>query len=235
MLRSHAVMVAVLASMLSSFTVADDSCSSLPVPKYAHGNAVVLSEGGTSASATLEVYWDLLCPDSRDQSKQVVDVIDHYGLKDLTVIIHPYPLPYHRNGFMASWASYIVRSLRPDDADKAQWAFIREAFDKQEALYNVNAEDVTWSQAQKLLAGWAAASTNVSTTAFLSRFVCNFKTCDDSYSLTNVAFKYGAAHGAAATPTTLVNGQEIVTDTSSWSLNEWQQLLDPVVFPNRRT
>lgn len=233
--RCVTVNLMILIGILCSFlVVADDTCSSLPIPKTPYGNAVVLAGENSQDAVTIEVYWDLLCPDSRAQSKSIAQVMSHYGLDKVNIIIHPYPLPYHRNGFMASWASYIVRSLRPENGNKAQYDFIMEAFSKQEALYNVNAENVTWSQAQQMLAGWAQESVNVSKSEFLARFVCNFKTCDNSYDLANTAFKYGAAHGAAATPTTLLNGQALVVDTSSWDLAAWKIVLDPLVFPNRR-
>eukprot|EP00039_Didymoeca_costata_P029509 m.24974 g.24974 ORF g.24974 m.24974 type:complete len:228 (+) comp7660_c0_seq3:65-748(+) len=215
----------ILALLLIAAPTANAGGCGLPIPSALDGNALTFNITGV---VEIEVFWDWLCPDSRAQSVGLLQASAYYGSK-LRLKVHPYPLPYHRNGFFTSWASYVVRLMA---GVPAQMRYGLIAFENQEALYNINSPNVTQDGAFEILANWAELM-ELNRTEFLSHLVCNFETCDESYIMANTAWKYGAGRATGATPTVYVNGIEALQLENNVSLADWKVFLDPYINPTQ--
>eukprot|EP00039_Didymoeca_costata_P001394 m.52122 g.52122 ORF g.52122 m.52122 type:complete len:230 (-) comp10773_c0_seq3:2085-2774(-) len=215
----------VLPMILASTSVAD--CEGLPIPFSPDGNAIKKNMTGV---VELELFWDWLCPYSRNHSYGVLDASRHYGDK-LQLIIHPFPLPYHRHAFETSWASFVARALAGDSMDK-QLQFGIYAFSQQTALYNDPTFNMTPADIQNILARWGNECCGFDTAQFLGLFTRKSHSGELVYLNANEAWKYSANRGIAATPTTFVNGVPVLNSNSTWKLADWINLLDPIFARN---
>lgn len=55
----------------------------------------------------LEVFIELVCSDSAQELPVLEQVADHYGASELELIIQQLPLPYHRNGMIATQVNLV--------------------------------------------------------------------------------------------------------------------------------
>ncbi|CAG5119047.1 unnamed protein product, partial [Candidula unifasciata] len=67
--------------------------------------------GHPFAKIHLEVFLDLLCPDSQEAWPHLKDVANLYGPENVALTVHLFPLPYHQNSFYATRAAYVVHYL----------------------------------------------------------------------------------------------------------------------------
>ncbi|KAJ8429697.1 hypothetical protein Cgig2_028041 [Carnegiea gigantea] len=58
----------------------------------------------------IEAFFDPVCPDTRDSWPPLKRALHYYGSR-LSLIVHPFPLPYHDNAFVSSRALHIVNEL----------------------------------------------------------------------------------------------------------------------------
>lgn len=72
------------------------------------------------------------------------------------------------------------------------------------------------------------ASTEFNTTAF-------HKSLREMNGPTRVAWKYACSRGVTGTPIYFVNGMPVPQADASWTLAQWQRLIDPLVHVNRPT
>ncbi|KAJ8439796.1 hypothetical protein Cgig2_029056 [Carnegiea gigantea] len=79
----------------------------------------------------IEAFFDPVCPDTRDAWPSLKQALDFYGSR-LSLIVHPFPLPYHDNAFVTSWALHIVNGLN----SSATYSLWESFFKHQEKFYN---------------------------------------------------------------------------------------------------
>ena len=72
----------------------------VPIPSREVG--FVYKNGAADAPIKLDIYIDLICPDSQEALPHVLEVANYYGPDNLRLRTHLFPLPYHRNGFYAA-------------------------------------------------------------------------------------------------------------------------------------
>ncbi|CAL1528759.1 unnamed protein product [Lymnaea stagnalis] len=71
----------------------------------------VYNGGKSTAKVHVDIYIDLVCPDSRDAWPGVKAAALHYGPDQLRLTVLLFPLPYHQNAFYASRAAYVIHKL----------------------------------------------------------------------------------------------------------------------------
>lgn len=59
-------------------------------------------KGSAGALLQIDMFIDLLCPDSKLAFSTLLETAEYYAEDQLRLIVHNFPLPYHRNGFLAS-------------------------------------------------------------------------------------------------------------------------------------
>ncbi|KAJ0964039.1 hypothetical protein J5N97_029161 [Dioscorea zingiberensis] len=85
------------------------SMAQAPIPAHYDGFAY----GGASpweGSVLVEAFLDPMCSDSRDSWSPLMQTLEHYS-PHMSLIVHPFPLPYHENAFVACRALHIANML----------------------------------------------------------------------------------------------------------------------------
>jgi hypothetical protein len=60
------------------------------------------AQGSAGAPVVIDVFIDLMCPDSKAAFPTLLKLTDHYGAETLRLAVHSFPLPYHRNAYLAA-------------------------------------------------------------------------------------------------------------------------------------
>jgi protein-disulfide isomerase len=189
------------------------SIGTLPLPPKPFG----FSRGESSAPIHIELFLDMVCPDSRTALFELEKVYPYYD-SNVRLTIHLFPLPYHRNAFMSTQAAYVVNHHCP----QSFYEFIKVSYRNLEDLTDISTMDLNANQVAKLIVGNAKLSK------------CkheNFETDLQPVSLfsseARSAWKFGASRGVFGTPFVFVNG---VSDTNrSYSAEEWKNLIESLL------
>ena len=92
----------------------------------------VYNTTGTSPdSIVIEAFFDPVYPDSRDDWLPLKRVLTFYAGR-VSLIVHPFPLPYHDNAFATSRALHIVNKLN----SSATYQLLEMFFKHQAMFYN---------------------------------------------------------------------------------------------------
>ncbi|RZC69422.1 hypothetical protein C5167_032508 [Papaver somniferum] len=168
----------------------------------------------------IEAFFDPVCPDSRDAWAPLKSALQHYGSR-VSLVVHPFPLPYHDNAFVTSRALHIVNSLNPS----ATYHTLELFFKHQEKFYNKQTHELSRAtivdQVVKLVAD---ATGNTSLSALESGF--NNRKTD---LMTRVSFKYGCTRGVFGTPFFFVNGFSLPDSGSAIDYKGWRNIIDPLL------
>jgi len=190
-------------------------------PPLPTGNLRGHHKGDPAAPIQLEFVFDHLCPDSAQAAPTLDALLQHYSTQRMNLIVHTFPLPYHRNAFLAHQANRVIDAL---SGDVAWWAFYDVMWTKQDQF----ADLVTLNSTQRDM--WEAYSVvaqavGVSPSSFIPRMNYSDPTDYDA----RTEWKYSASRGVYGTPTFFVNGVELDADPS-WTVDDWKQVLDPLLW-----
>lgn len=165
---------------------------------------------------------DLLCPDCAAAEPVLQQVAANYGPAKLQVVYHLFPLPYHTYAFTTAFTANIIRSLNASDAAAAAW-MAWNFNGGQQQFWNAAVANMSANQVQAAMASVAQSVTGVSAAAIVDALNNN----DDLNEATRISWKYGCQRTVTGTPSFWVNGLPVAAD-STWTLADWQQLLDPL-------
>ncbi|ESO97751.1 hypothetical protein LOTGIDRAFT_152844 [Lottia gigantea] len=188
----------------------------IPIPRREVGYAY--NSGLDNASVHLDVYMDLVCPDSKQAFPTLLQLADHYGATKLQLKMHIFPLPYHRNSWIASKGAHIIAALTKGN----------ETFEWMDTLYNnydLLTNDATQEYSQTKMISFFAklvVKLGIDPKTFVTQVLHDRSKEDD----TRIAWKYACTRGVAATPTFMVNDITVAA-TPSWTVQNWTQLIDP--------
>ncbi|EPS73409.1 hypothetical protein M569_01354, partial [Genlisea aurea] len=178
-------------------------------------------ERAEDKSVLIEAFFDPVCPDSRDSWPPLRKALGFYGSL-VTLVLHPFPLPYHDNAFVTCQALHVVDDLNTS----ATYDLLEAFFDNQEAFYNeatsnVSRDDVI-DKTVKFVSNQLGTSYNRSAVeeGFLD---------PKSNQATRVSFKYGCLRGVYGTPFFFVNGFPLPDAGSALDYQGWVDVLDPLV------
>ena len=147
--------------------------------------------------------------------KNVILPLTSFPIKeDVSIVFHPFPLPYHKNGFDSTQAGIVM-------ASKADFVTVANALFNGQGAFQTDAT-VNKSQAEVFETIFApiAESVGVDKSYFLEHM-----TNEDPFNeQARVAWKFGCAHTVSGTPTFAANG--IVSDAlASYKLADWEKWL----------
>ena len=74
--------------------------SHAPVPIPTRSLGMVLGNGSAAATVQIEVFLEMLCPDSYQAWTTLKRLSQTYDAAKVRTVIHQFPLPYHSNGFV---------------------------------------------------------------------------------------------------------------------------------------
>lgn len=193
------------------------SMAQIPIPRRPDGFAM---GGPADSPIVLEVFFDLLCPDCAATWPTMKSVVRAYG-NNLHFIMHTFPLPYHTWGFMAAQGAHVVNQYN----SSATFGWVDVMFQYQAQYWNGATTNIPSASVAKNLGLLADQSGAMPYDLFMKGL-----SDDDLNMETRISWKYGCSRTVSGTPTFLVNGVSVQADPS-WSLSQWQQLLNPLL-PN---
>ncbi|XP_064613301.1 uncharacterized protein LOC135477077 [Liolophura sinensis] len=197
----------------------------VPIPKRPLG--YVYKGVAPTAPVNIEFFLDLICPDSKAAFPVLKAVGDHYG-GSVRIAAIPFPLPYHRNAFLAAKGIHVVNNLTNGDMDKV-YLWMANVFQYQakfgEALnYNLPENDTVGQFS-------AIATTMGLSGATFEDLLTNNSDLDFN---TRIEWKYACTRGVAGTPWFTINGVPVPAD-ASWSVSDWIKVIDPLLAQKHYT
>ncbi|XP_060605033.1 uncharacterized protein LOC132757693 [Ruditapes philippinarum] len=194
-------------------------CSAqLIIPKRPLG--YVYAAGSNNAAIHIDIHMGPLCPDSRDALPVARQVAEHYGATTLKLTLHMFPLPYHHQSFITAKGAQIIRKLGAGDVAAYSWfEYIYANLDKysNDATANLTTNNIITMFSN------VAHALGVDSAEFIEMMKS-----DEIETATRAAWKYSCSRAIAGTPTYLVN-DVIVEADPSWTLKDWQQVIDPLL------
>ncbi|XP_057974269.1 uncharacterized protein LOC131162120 [Malania oleifera] len=168
----------------------------------------------------IEAFLDPLCPDSRDAWSPLKRALDYYG-HAISLLVHPFALPYHDNAFAACRALHIINKLNTS----ATYNLLEMFFQHQDKFYNQQTYKLSRADIVNEMVEFATEAVGC---AFRSAVKSGF---DDKQTnlATRVSFKYGCSRGVYGTPFFFVNGFPLPGAGSAIDYNGWRSILDPLV------
>ncbi|KAK9824066.1 hypothetical protein WJX72_007503 [[Myrmecia] bisecta] len=198
-----------------------------PLPNRPLGHTL----GSRGASVNLAAYLDYVCPYS---AKAYVTlrkvVVPHYADKGFSFTFYHQVQPWHPQSTLTHEAGLAVAKLGGNDAF---WHFSDVLMDRQEEFFDVNIINKTRPQIAAELAALAQGAAGVpkqDVEHLLS--LANIEGAKNPAS--NIAdelkweIKAARLLGIHVSPTTTLNGL-LVETSSSWGLEQWRDLLDPLL------
>lgn len=192
-----------------------------PIPSkydgFAYGDG---SPASLTQSIVIEAFFDPMCPDSRDAWPTLKKVIQDYS-PHLSLIVHPFPLPYHDNSYIACRALHIANKLNASST----YPLLELFFDYQGKFSNAQTRDKTRASIIDDMANFAVTAVGNS---FLPAFKSGFEDWKTD-SAARISFKYGCSRGVFGTPYFFVNGFALPGAGSALDYKTWKDVIDPLI------
>ena len=221
-----------------------------PIPRTVGDIGWELATAG--APMTLEIFGDFQCPDTKAAWEGWLQPFRKAHSDAVSIVFRPFPLPYHKNGFDAAQAAYVMMqelqaatSARDHQFKSGRGSsgssggisgstsgdFIKVAdalFAAQAAFQTDVTVNISQAQLFSTILAPIAAGVGVDKATFLS----HMNNDDPTNEAGRVAWKAGCARGVSGTPTFAANG--VVSDElASWNLTQWEAWLS-AGFENKR-
>ncbi|MFS8020230.1 putative thioredoxin-like protein [Helianthus anomalus] len=177
-------------------------------------------------SVLIEAFFDPVCPNSRDAWPPLKQAVDHYGPDLVSLIVHPFPLPYHDNAFVTSRALHVVNEINTS----ATYHLMEAFFVHQERFYNAQTLKMSREAVLDQVIGFASNALGNSMQSAIKSGFADSKTGTK----TRVSFKYGCSRGVYGTPFFFVNGFLLPVSDDAIDYDGWRKIIDPLTNKQRR-
>ncbi|XP_059287618.1 uncharacterized protein LOC132040943 isoform X3 [Lycium ferocissimum] len=173
-------------------------------------------------SILIEAFFDPVCPDSKASWPPLKLALQHYGSR-VSLVVHPFPLPYHDNAFITSRALHIINKLNTS----ATYRLLESFFDQQDKFYG----QATFNLSK------ASVVDKVAKFTYNAIGISNYAAVKDGFTdrntdqATRISFKYGCVKGVYGTPFFFVNGFPLPDAGSPLDYKKWRNTLDPLFSP----
>lgn len=159
---------------------------------------------------------DFLCPDCAQAFPTLISLAEMYDLS-LKITIHPFPLPYHRNAFLASKAAHVVG----ESGSASYFSYAALLWQNLDELSGDRADNLNVTSVinrlGELASKWVAPSeflTAMQNPAFEAG--------------ARIAWKYACSRGIYGTPTYYLNGVYL-SASPAWTRTHWRKVIDPLL------
>jgi len=206
-------------SILLIFSLAVFASQDIPIPSKPDGFSI----GSDTPNLHLEAFYDLLCPDSRKSFEDLIPILDtEYHIfynETLRFTVHIFPLPFHRNSFLAAQGARIIADNLYHDDDV--WNYIGWILETQSALSNQVTANLTQLQAQEIL----TTLTVEAMPAYSGIFAKGLEYGNQYDTEARISWKYGCSRGITGTPTYMANGV-VINGAGSFTAAQWRNFLN---------
>ncbi|KAL4223698.1 hypothetical protein ACF0H5_017166 [Mactra antiquata] len=180
--------------------------------------------GTRDAPIHLDVHMCPLCPDSAASFPILKQVAEHYGPTNLTLVMHLFPLPFHHQAYLVTKGAEVVRKYGGGDSAAYEWLkYFYDDLILKGTFSNANTAGMTTNEVITALAE-VAVGQGMQEDVFRQRMDNS-----DINRKTRAAWKYSCTRGVASTPTFFLNDIEVRSALSTWTKNEWIQVIDPLL------
>lgn len=181
----------------------------VPIPDPHEG--FVLGDPTDPSTFVLDVYFDHLCVDSAAAYPGLMDYYKKHT-KDLAMVIHIFPLPFHTYAFLVAQAGKYIQVKHPDQF----LAFIEFMFENQSIFLK---QAYSWDL--PTIKSQIALYTSFATGTQFSDVIAALDS-DDYHWKSVVSWKYGTAHRVTGAPRYFVNGIWVPDVTGFTKATEWE-------------
>ncbi|OWF40973.1 uncharacterized protein LOC110463132 [Mizuhopecten yessoensis] len=196
-------------------------CGQVPLPSKPLG--FTYGKGNTSAPIQLSAFLGPLCPDSLNAFPTLLQVADHYGSQNVRLITHQFPLPYHRNSFLAAKGAQIVDVL---SSGNQTYRWLGAVY----AQINEFSNDATHNKTESVVqAMYASIATSLQLSGNAFNVMYKDSAIEES---TRLDWKYTATRGVAWTPAFMIN-DVLIQAEPTWTLKDWSQVIDGLLGSQR--
>lgn len=175
----------------------------------------------------MEAFFDPVCPDSRDAWPPLKQALKHYSSngRSISLIVHPFALPYHDNAFVSCRALHIANRLNASTTYPVLELFFKHQekyYNK--ATYNMSRAAVLDHMVKLMLRAVGESSLPAIQSGFEDR---------QTDMATRISFKYGCSRGVMGTPYFFVNGFPLPDFGSALNYSKWRSIIDPLLGQNK--
>lgn len=188
----------------------------IPIPNRASGFTL----GDPSASAKIDVFFDIQCPHSKRAWPTIIALLKHYESKPVSVTAHIITLSNHRQAWDMSLALF---ALSEGDA-KRFFDFASFLFDRQDQFYNAQFMQKTHHDLRILAADFAHQHAGVNQQSFLKKMDAY-----ETYIDARTPIRFAATRAVWATPTFFINNADDVPISFDSNLQDWICVLDALM------
>lgn len=175
----------------------------------------------------IEMYGDLACKVCRaDWTNVMSKVVALYSPQNVSFVFSPFPLPFHRAGFLASKSGFVIESLKPGTF--FNWVMVM--FDNQDSFQNPALLNTTDFQMITMFRDLAAKNLGIDPTEFMNRMLAAFPGPDitpgpDEYDMiARAQWKMATAKAVVGTPIYFAEGVRVLCD--GWAVSDWVNLIE---------
>lgn len=168
-----------------------------------------------------EGFYDLQCPNCKASFpaiKQLAKRLEASGR--LRITIHTFPLPYHRNAYLAAQAAHGLGDSADPKVATLVWKWFDAYFDAQDDFANAATADASEAQVKTRLVALANRS------GLPGDAVAASLDSRDADLALRVSWKYACSRAVFGTPTYMVNGVPIAEESAGWGVRDWLRFLD---------
>ncbi|MCO5554698.1 hypothetical protein L7F22_008231 [Adiantum nelumboides] len=203
------------------------AAGAIPIPE--HYDGFVFNSSTSFSPVLLEAFFDPLCSDSADAWPVVKKIAQHYQ-DDLLLIVHPFPLPYHHNAFLACRALNIINKLN----STLTYPLLELFFENQDSFSTSQTLEEAPSSVIERIIGLTVDNFNdLVASDFESQFTAGFS--DSRMDLvTRISFKFGCSRVVVGTPYFFVNGIPLYDADSAWTFSQWAKIIEPLIAQKSR-
>ena len=187
-----------------------------PIPQRPSGFLL----GDPAAQITIDTFIDIQCPYSRLIWTTLLEVLEHYEGKSLSINIHLITVSSHRQAWDINLGLFALAegsAIRFSD-------FVTYIYARQEQFYNEPFMHKTHEDLRHLILRFAQQHAEVDPVKFLNRL-----NDDDIYGPARKPIRYAATRSVWATTTVFINHATDVPVDHNSRLDDWKSVIDPLL------
>lgn len=188
----------------------------IPIPHRTSGFTL----GAPSATAKIDIFFDIQCPHSKRAWPTIIEVLKHYQSKPVSVTAHLITLSNHRQAWDMSLGLF---TLAEGNA-KRFFDFAGFLFEQQAQFYNAPFKHKTHEDLRQLVSEFASQHSGIEQKNFLERMDTH-----DVYIQARTPIRFAATRSVWATPTLFINNADDVPVNHESSLQDWIAVIDPLL------
>ncbi|HEX5731673.1 MAG TPA: thioredoxin domain-containing protein [Blastocatellia bacterium] len=189
----------------------------IPIPKRPSGYV----KGAASALLQIEAFGDIQCPYSKKAWPTLLAVSDHYGPEKVQLRVQLLSMANHRQSWDVTKAIFAVAGAD----SKLFFPLATFLYERQEQFFNGVFKQRTQLDLYDLIVRLLTEyGYQTDRTEFINRLES-----DEVYAAAKIPSRIAFSRGVWSTPTFFINGAEATQVSSSSTLDDWNNILEPLL------